>query len=132
VQDKTNNNMKILAPISIGELIDKITILELKQEYIKEETKLINIEHELDELTAILNNLLIQPPLTEQTVKLKAVNRDLWLIENFKRTCEQTGRFDRAFTQAAREVYLKNDLRAKIKREINTITGSSIVEEKSY
>jgi hypothetical protein len=124
--------MKILAPISLGELLDKITILELKLEYIRDQTKLINIEHELDELTAILNKLIIQTPLTEQREALLAVNRELWHIENFKRECEQTGRFDRAFTQAAREVYLKNDLRAKIKREINTATGSNIVEEKSY
>ena len=124
--------MRILAPISLGELIDKITILELKQEYITDPGKLANIEHELGELNNILGNLLIKTPLADERAALKAVNRELWHIENFKRECEHTGRFDRAFIEAGREVYLKNDLRARIKREINTLTGSAIVEEKSY
>ena len=124
--------MRILAPISLGELIDKLTILELKQEYIRDELKLENINNELDELNKILNNLLIKTPLTDEREALKAVNRELWHIENFKRECEHTGRFDRAFIEAGREVYLKNDVRAQIKRTINTKTGSAIVEEKSY
>jgi hypothetical protein len=124
--------MRILAPISLGELIDKLTILELKQEYIRDDAKLENINNELDELNKILNNLLIKTPLTDEREALKAVNRDLWHIENFKRECEHTGRFDRAFIEAGREVYLKNDVRAQIKRTINTKTGSAIVEEKSY
>jgi hypothetical protein len=124
--------MRILAPISLGELIDKITILELKQEYITDGSKLQNIRYELDELLAILKTLLIQPFPQSQREALKAVNRDLWHIENFKRECEGNGRFDRAFIEAGREVYLKNDERARIKREINTLTGSAIVEEKSY
>jgi hypothetical protein len=124
--------MRILAPISLGELIDKITILELKQEYITDPAKLANINNELDELLAILKTLLIQPFPQSQREALKAVNRELWHIENFKRECEGNGRFDRAFIEAGREVYLKNDVRAGIKREINTLTGSAIVEEKSY
>ena len=124
--------MRILAPISLGELIDKITILELKQEYITDPVKLVNINYELDELLAILKTLLIQPFPQSQREALKAVNRDLWHIENFKRECEGNGRFDRAFIEAGREVYLKNDVRARIKKEINTLTGSAIVEEKSY
>ena len=124
--------MRILAPISLGELIDKITILELKQELITDTAKLENINNELDELNAILKTLLIQPFPQSQREALKAVNRELWHIENFKRECEGTGRFDRAFIEAGREVYLKNDLRARIKREINVLTGSAIVEEKSY
>jgi hypothetical protein len=124
--------MRILAPISLGELIDKLTILELKAEYITDQAKLKNIQHELDELNSILNTLLIKTPLQNEREALKAVNRDLWHIENFKRECEGNGRFDRAFIEAGREVYLKNDVRAQIKREINTKTGSAIVEEKSY
>jgi hypothetical protein len=124
--------MRILAPISLGELIDKITILELKQEYITDETKLENIRYELDELNKILSNLLIKTPTQNEREALKAVNRALWDIENFKRECEGNGRFDRAFIAAGREVYLKNDVRAQIKRDINIKTGSSIVEEKSY
>jgi hypothetical protein len=124
--------MRILAPISLGELIDKITILELKQELIKDQAKLENIRYELDELNKILSNLLIKTPLQDERETLKAVNRALWDIENFKRECEGNGRFDRAFIAAGREVYLKNDVRAQIKRDINIKTGSSIVEEKSY
>ena len=121
-----------MIPVSIGELIDKITILELKQQYITDQAKLKNVQHELDELNMILKNLDIQPPLTEQREALKTVNRELWHIENFKRGCEREQLFDHKFIQAARDVYLKNDLRAEIKRDINTVTGSSIVEEKSY
>jgi hypothetical protein len=124
--------MRILAPISLGELIDKITILELKLEYITDTVKLQNCQHELDELMAILKTLIIQPFPQSQREALKAVNRELWHIENYKRGCEQDQVFDRGFIQAAREVYLKNDLRARIKREINVQTGSAIVEEKSY
>ena len=124
--------MRILAPISLGELIDKLTILELKQEYITDPLKLQNINNELDELNKILDNLLIKTPLTNEREALKAVNRELWHIENFKRGCELDNVFDRGFIQAAREVYLKNDVRAQIKRRINTLTGSAIVEEKSY
>jgi len=124
--------MRILAPISLGELIDKITILELKQELISDRAKLENINNELDELNAILKTLLIQPFPQSQREALKAVNRDLWHIENFKRGCELENNFDHKFIEAARQVYLKNDLRAQIKRTINTKTGSAIVEEKSY
>lgn len=124
--------MKISAPISLGELIDKITILELKRELIKDQTKLINVEYELDQLSAILNNLVIEPPLKDEREALLAVNRELWLIENYKRQCEQDQNFGKEFIEAARQVYLKNDLRAEIKRKINIKTGSAVVEQKSY
>jgi len=124
--------MQILAPISLGELIDKITILELKQELIKDRDKQANINHELSELNKILSNLLIKTPLNNEREALKTVNRELWYIENFKRGCELEQGFDHKFIEAAREVYLKNDLRAQLKRRINTLTGSSIIEEKSY
>ena len=121
-----------MAPISLGELIDKITILELKEELINDRNKQANIRHELSELNKILGNLLIKTPLNTERETLKAVNRDLWHIENFKRGCELDQEFDHKFIEAAREVYLKNDLRAQIKRTINTLTGSAIIEEKSY
>jgi len=124
--------MKILAPISLGELVDKITILELKIEYITDPDKLININNELKELARTLNEIKFIPSIDEDKQRLKEVNRSLWHIENFKRECEHKGKFDREFTLAAREVYIKNDLRAEIKRTINQKTGSSIVEEKSY
>ena len=120
--------MRIMAPISLGELIDKITILELKEELINDPHKQANIRHELSELNKILSNLLIKTPLNTERETLKAVNRDLWHIENFKRGCELDQEFDHKFIEAAREVYLKNDLRAQIKRTINTLTGSAIIE----
>lgn len=124
--------MMISAPISCGELIDKITILELKRELIQDPAKLINVNKELDQLTVILNSLVVEPLLTDEREALKAVNRELWHIENFKRQCEQHQRFDGEFVEAARQVYLKNDQRAEIKRQINIKTGSAVVEQKSY
>jgi hypothetical protein len=125
--------MIVLAPISVGELIDKITILKIKSNLIKDKIKLSNIEKELqsleelkDELKLDLDNL---DPLQSQLYK---VNLELWHIENYKRQSEKEQLFDDAFINAARQVYLKNDLRAKIKKDINTLVGSSIVEEKSY
>ena len=123
--------MIIMAPISVGELIDKITILRLKQEFIKDEDKLFNVNVELAELNSILNTLDIPDMFMEQDA-LMSVNRQLWHIEDFKRKCEREQKFDTEFIEAAREVYMKNDLRAKIKRRINQLCGSSIVEEKSH
>ena len=125
--------MIVLAPISVGELIDKITILKIKSNLIKDADKLFNIEKELqsleelkDELNLDLNNV---DPLQQQLYK---VNVELWHIENFKRECEKNQTFDSVFIETARQVYLKNDLRAEIKRRINDMTGSTIIEEKSY
>jgi hypothetical protein len=120
-----------MAPISVGELIDKITILELKLEFIKDQSKLDNVRKELAELTSILAALPTPDVLTERDA-LIAVNRQLWHIEDFKRQCERENKFDEEFVDAARQVYLKNDLRALIKRKINELCGSAIVEEKSH
>ena len=126
--------MNILAPISVGELCDKITILLIKQERISNAAKLTNINLELEQLTAILDTLSNDhfDSIAALFIKLKEVNNELWDIENYKRACEQTQNFDLLFIDAARSVYLKNDLRAEIKREINTLTGSTIVEEKQH
>lgn len=125
--------MIVLAPISVGELIDKITILKIKSKLIKDKDKLINIEKELqsleelkDELNLDLNNV---DPLQQQLYK---VNVELWHIENYKRQSEKEQLFDDAFINAARQVYLKNDLRASLKKQINELVGSTIIEEKSY
>lgn len=123
--------MIIHAPISIGELIDKITILELKLEFLTDTNKLENVNTELTYLTKILNELTL-PDITAERDALKLVNRRLWHIENFKRECEKNQTFDSEFIETARQVYLKNDLRAEIKRRINTMVGSTIIEEKSY
>ncbi len=123
--------MIIHAPISIGELVDKITILELKLEFLTDSKKLDNVNIELTHLDKILNDLTI-PDIVFERDALKFVNRRLWHIENFKRECEKNQTFGEEFVETARQVYLKNDLRAEIKRRINTIVGSTIVEEKSY
>ena len=123
--------MIVMAPISVGELIDKITILQIKQTKITDESKLINVRRELQELLNIFDNLSI-PNVVERTDRLRQINAELWEIEDFKRQCEQNRLFDAKFIQAAREVYIKNDLRAHLKKDINEQCGSIIVEEKSY
>ena len=123
--------MIIHAPISLGELIDKITILELKLEFLTDSNKLENVKIELTHLTNTLDALTI-PDIVPERETLKLVNRRLWHIENLKRECEKNQTFGEEFIEAARQVYLKNDLRAEIKRRINTIVGSTIIEEKSY
>jgi len=123
----------ILAPISIGELIDKITILEIKLSLITDEDKLKNIRLELEQLTQILGSKLNDTDqLTELKNQLYEINQELWHVEDYKRKCEQDQFFGESFVQASRKVYLKNDLRAAIKREINMLTGSTIIEEKSH
>ena len=126
--------MIVMAPISVGELVDKITILLIKQERIVAKDKLENINNELEKLTSILDTLTNEhfDSIAGLFLQLKDINNQLWDIENYKRACESTGNFDLIFIEAARNVYLKNDQRARIKREINTLCGSAIVEEKSY
>ena len=125
--------MIVNAPISVGELIDKITILRIKSEQINDTSKLKNVTLELELLNDIKTNLNINSDnvdILEQ--QLYEVNRDLWTIEDTKRQCEREQNFGPGFVYVARQVYLKNDLRAAIKRSINQLVGSTIVEEKSY
>jgi len=124
--------MIVYAPISVGELIDKITILRIKAILIKDESKLKNIDKEMYELETILSELKIDVDLSTLEAQLEAVNLELWHIEDYKRAMEKDQNFGEGFINAARQVYLKNDLRAKIKRNINELVGSDIVEEKSY
>lgn len=123
--------MIVTAPISLGELVDKITILEIKLALIPDESKLQNIRTELTHLTDTLNALDI-PDISILKSALAQVNQELWHIENYKRACEQEQNFSDGFINAARQVYLKNDQRARIKKQINELTGSTIREEKSY
>ena len=120
----------ILAPISIGELIDKITILEIKQIYMTG-TKLKNINKEMKLLKNILQdkNLEINNDLIKN---LKKVNKKLWEIEDNIRIKESNQEFDEEFIKLARSVYIENDKRASIKKEINQKYNSDLVEEKSY
>ena len=120
----------ILAPISIGELIDKITILEIKQLYMTG-IKLKNINKEMKLLKNILQdkNLEINIDLIKN---LKKINKKLWEIEDNIRIKESNQEFDEEFIQLARSVYIENDTRASIKKEINQKYNSELVEEKSY
>jgi hypothetical protein len=123
--------MIVLAPISVGELIDKITILELKLKFIRDESKRENVLKEHVQLISILDNLDL-PDITNHRTDLYNINQELWHIENYKRAMEQDQNFNADFVNAARQVYLKNDIRAKIKKEINLLVDSDIIEEKSY
>jgi len=120
----------ILSPISLGELIDKITILQIKTQHLKE-TALENVEKELAALQANLDalNLKVDKNLIE---RLREVNTDLWQIEDDIREKERQQHFGESFIRLARSVYQQNDRRSQIKKEINNTYGSDIVEEKSY
>ena len=129
---KTKLN-KILAEISAGELIDKITILEIKKVKITDEDKLVEINKELLSLNLILEKSI--PDLSKiDKVKsdLKDINLKLWDIENGKRECEKNNDFKEKFISLARNVYKFNDERAKVKIAINKFLGSNIKEVKSY
>jgi hypothetical protein len=120
----------VLAPISIGELVDKITILEIKQTKTVDPEKLTNVERELELLNELYNSLHVN--VTALKIELYKINSDLWVIEDSKRKHERNQIFDDSFIQLAREVYLKNDIRAAIKKDINLLTNSNIIEEKIY
>ncbi|MBH88637.1 MAG: hypothetical protein CMF71_08955 [Magnetovibrio sp.] len=125
--------MNISVPIAPGELIDKITILEIKLERISAQTKLVNIKKELDVLTSAYNESIpISDKLKQLMNELKSVNEDLWDIEDDIRSCERIEDFGDSFIKLARSVYITNDKRMGIKRAINDLLGSEIVEEKSY
>ena len=128
-----NTTNKILSEISAGELMDKITILEIKKVKITDPAKQAIIIKELDSLHATYQTSLTpSPELEEQIIKLKNINLALWDIEEGKRECERQKDFGDSFVQLARSVYIENDNRAKIKAEINRITNSTISEVKSY
>ena len=120
----------ILAPISLGELIDKITILQIKSQKLQN-TAQENVKKELEALETTLNNLQlnVNPSLIQ---RLKKINQDLWDIEDQIRDQESQCNFGETFILLARSVYKKNDQRAAIKKEINITYGSALTEEKSY
>ena len=128
-----NTTNKIFSEISAGELMDKITILEIKKIKITDANKQIIINKELDSLNATCQaSIATTTELTEQIAKLKAINLKLWDIEEGKRECERQKDFNETFIALARSVYIENDNRAKIKAEINRLTNSTISEVKSY
>lgn len=123
----------IMTEIGSGELIDKITILEIKSERISDLEKLKNVNHELSVLIATRNaHLNGFDELDKLTEHLKTINEALWQIEDDIRTCEAQQNFGRKFIDLARAVYITNDKRAAIKKEINLLTGATVIEEKSY
>ena len=124
---------QISVPISFGELIDKITILEIKSERIRDEAKLANVRVELDLLVETwAANAASSRDIAVERDALKRVNESLWDIEDRIRLREKAKAFDAEFIELARSVYIRNDERAQVKRAINEKLGSLLVEEKSY
>jgi hypothetical protein len=126
--------MKILAEISVGELFDKITILNIKTKKISDNDKLQNIHTELKTLNDQSKKITVSDAqaLNDLVLKLQQINEDLWDIENFKRECEAKKDFGESFIKLSRDVHFKNDKRAIIKKKINLLSNSQIVEEKEY
>ena len=119
--------------ISPGELIDKITILEIKLERIDNAEKLVNVRHEFEVLAAARDDAIEPTPKLERlSAELKQANERLWQIEDDIRDRERNKDFGDAFIELSRSVYKTNDKRAVLKREINELLGSSLIEEKSY
>ena len=125
--------MKILSEVSLGELVDKITILELKSKYIDDTKKLEHVKSELKTLGSTLSSLeLAESLLAQYKDELHDVNEKLWHIEDDLRNKEARKEFNDEFVELARSVYFTNDKRAEIKKKINVQFGSDLVEEKSY
>ena len=123
----------ILAEISAGELVDKITILEIKKEKIKDSKKLKDIEKELLSLKDTFKRSITDPSKIMSLIdKLKTINLNLWNIENSKRLAEKNNDFGEQFIELSRSVYKTNDERSKVKLDINNILGSNITEVKSH
>lgn len=124
---------EILVPTSPGELVDKLTILQLKSELIRDEAKLAHVRHELAVLTDIAEAALPRTDALQALWdELYQINGDLWSIEDDIRAFEGRGDFGPGFIALARSVYVTNDRRAAVKKQINLLLGSALVEEKSY
>ena len=118
--------------VGVGELIDKITILEIKQGKISKPEKLKNINHELSLLNQERSQLGAKSGLAVLEESLKEINLKLWGIEDEIRLCESRGQFDEVFIELARSVYITNDKRCEVKSKINELFDSEVIEEKSY
>ena len=130
-----NEPRALLIPASVGEVIDKITILQLKREHLQQQAQLQPVSDELAALEAVLERHGLGYPvgaLAELGGDLAAVNRQLWQVEDALRRCEQSGSFGAEFVALARSVYQHNDRRAAIKRRINERSGSLLMEQKIY
>lgn len=123
----------IHVPVSPGEVLDKITILEIKSERISDADKLVNVKRELELLQASWKQFVEEDDTVREIhAKLKSINEDLWEIEDDIRDKERAKEFDQVFIDLARSVYVTNDRRADAKKELNLYLGSEMVEEKSY
>jgi uncharacterized small protein (DUF1192 family) len=129
---RANIPQDVLVPISVGELIDKIVILEIKSERIKNANQLANIANELGALRAVRLGDVDRARLDALSAELKRVNAKLWDVEDSIRECDARGDFGDDFIELARAVYRFNDERARLKKAINVESGSRLVEEKSY
>ena len=120
--------------VSNGELMDKLTILELKLKNIDDPKKLINVNTEFNELNPLVQKLFKKhnPAINKLYIKLAEINGKLWVIEDEIRQCEKDKIFGNKFVKLARDVYFTNDVRSEIKKEINILTNSGVIEEKSY
>ena len=124
---------EISVPVSFGELLDKIAILQIKSERMSDPAKLANVRNELDALeTTWMAHPAAGHDIVQLRAELKAVNERLWVIEDDIRLKEKAQAFDDEFIRLARSVYFENDTRARIKKDINLALGSAYVEEKSY
>ena len=124
--------MLVNISVSLGELVDKISILKIKQKNIKETSKLENVNKELASLNNTLKKYINEQELDNYLNALLDINTKLWNIEDDIRKCERLKKFDQTFIDLARSVYFTNDERAKIKNDINRTFGSELVEVKSY
>jgi len=125
--------MQLQVPVSVGEVLDKITILQIKLVHISDAAKRVNIQNELDALLPLVaGDAFTTDQMQGLMAELKAVNEALWDIEDDIREKEATKSFDAEFIRLARAVYVTNDKRAEIKKQINLATGSALIEEKSY
>jgi hypothetical protein len=122
---------ELLVPVSVGELLDKITILQIKTERIEDAAKVANVRKELDALLAICRRFSL-PVDHPKMALLRTINEELWVVEDLLRDKERAKAFDAEFVKLARDVYFTNDRRAAVKRELNVELGSGYVEEKSY
>lgn len=124
--------MKIKADISIGELVDKITILEIKSIKIKNKDKLKNVKFELKILNQILNKLDLTEDVLMAKKELYKINLEMWEIEDKIRIFEKENKFDNEFIELARKVYKTNDNRSRVKKRLNLLLSSDLIEEKDY
>ena len=124
--------MLINTPVSLGELLDKISILIIKEKNIVDDQKQYHIKNELDFLNKTLEDSISRSQVKEYIEKLIEINSELWLIEDDIRDCERKKQFDQKFIDLARSIYITNDRRSEIKLEINKKFGSKLVEVKSY